>query len=264
MKKLCFILLLLSSVLRAQHDFKLETWPEKYGGRAEWKRFFHDHMVYPGADLAEKAEGTVKIAFRINRFGRAFDTKVVESVTTTVDQEALRLLSLLEWDLPAATDTLVTTVYTINIQFPLSRYKKWVKERGYVTTPYTELPVDSSLVIHESADKAPSFADPQKTFAEFVYANLEYPEMAKQQTIEGNVILTFVVEPNGSVSNIRIKKGLSGGCNDEATRVIGLTIWKPAQKNGKYVRYRMYYTMVFNLRNTLQDGTSGSQRPFGQ
>jgi protein TonB len=119
--------------------------------------------------------------------------------------------------------------------------------------------------VYETAEQSPIYNNPEKTFAEFIYANLEYPEVATRQNIEGNVKLTFVVEPDGMVSNIKILgDGVGGGCNNEAIRVIGLTKYTPAIRDKQYVRYRMSFTMNFSLKNSFKDNSNGSQRSWGQ
>lgn len=245
------------------YSYNIDNFPEVYGGKPEWKRFLHDHMRYPKQDLAEKNEGTVVIYFVVTKDGKAARAKVTESVSTTVDNEALRLLSLLEWNPSRQQDSAVNVAHSVAITFSPSKYKKAVKERGYEVALFEDLPMDSSFTIYESADKAPGFSDPEKTFPEFVYSSLEYPEIAARQGLEGNIVMNFIIEPDGRTSNIRITKGIGGGCNEEAIRVIGKTKWRPAQKNGKYVRYRMYYTMIFKIQNSFKDNSNGSQRAGG-
>ena len=246
------------------YSYNVDNFPDVYGGKEEWKRFLHDHLVYPAAELAKKTEGTVQIFFVVTKEGKSAGAKVTKSVSPAIDWEALRLLNLLEWMPSQQGDEAVNVEHSVEIKFSVSKYKKWVKERGYEKAAFTDLPADTSFAIYESADKAPSFSNPDKTFAEFIYSEVEYPSIARQQGLEGNIVLTFIVEPDGRPSNIRIQKGVGGGCNEEAIRVIGLTKWKPAQKGGKYVRYRMYYTMIFNLKNSFKDNSGGSQRAWGQ
>ena len=242
------------------YTYSIDNFPDVYGGREEWKRFLRHHMIYPRAELKQKQGGTVKIYFVVTKDGRAARAKVTKHVSPAIDREALRLLSLLEWMPAHQRDSAVNAEHSVEITFSPAKYRKWVKERGYAVAAFTDLPPDTSFTVYKSADKAPAFADPEKTFVQFITANIEYPEVAKRKGIEGNVALSFVVEPDGRTSNIRIETGVGGGCNEEATRVIGLTKWQPAQKDSKYVRYRMKATVSFKLINSFKDNSSGSQR----
>jgi TonB family protein len=253
-----------SQMIPHAYSFNVDNFPDVYGGKTEWKRFLHDHLVYPPEELAKKTEGTVEIFFIVTKEGKGAKAKIIKSVSPAIDYEALRLLSMLEWVSAHQGDNAVNIEHSVEINFSVSKYKKWVKERGYEKTLFTDIPLDTTFAVYESADKAPSFNNPEKTFPEFIYSTLEYPELAKQQGLEGNIVMTFIIEPDGRTSNIRIQKGVGGGCNEEAIRVIALTKWKPAQKGDKYVRFRMYYTMNFNIKNSFKDHSGGSQRAWGQ
>lgn len=245
------------------YSFNIDNFPDVYGGRPEWKRFLRHHMIYPPADLKQKRGGTVKIFFIVTKEGKAAHAKVTRGVSSAIDREALRLLSMLEWMPAHQHDEAVNIEHAVEITFSPSKYRQWVKERGFAIAAFTDLPPDTSFVVYESADKPPSFADPEKTLAEFIAANLDYPQVAKQQGLQGTVALSFIVEPDGRTSNIRIAKGVGAGCNEEAVRVIGLTGWRPAQRNGRYVRFRMRQTVTFTLQNTFKDNTDGAQRTYG-
>jgi TonB family protein len=258
--------MLLSGACLAQNtvDINEEGFPQMYGGKTEWKRFLHDHLVYPATALENKTEGSVKIEFLIPQDGKEIEPKIVKSAGPELDKEALRLVKLIEWEPAYKKSSTVNIHQHIEVDFSTAKYKKWTKERGFTTPTYTDMPCDSVHGIYESVEKKPVFQNANKTFQEFIYSNLEYPEMAKRQDLEGNVVLSFVVETDGRVSNIRIQKGVGGGCDEEAIRVIGLTSWKPAIRENKYVRYRTSYTMVFSLKNSFKDNSSGSQRTWGQ
>src|ERR1700756_2407148 len=258
-KPILLLCLISTSVLKAQtskgsYQFNVDNFPTVYGGNVEFKRFLHDHLVYPADGIKQKTEGTVQLTFIVTKEGKTTNATVFKSLSPETDKEALRLLSLLEW-VPAKKEGVPANVnFNLDIPFSISKYKKQVKERGFDTAPYIDIPTDSSLNIYETAERSPVFNNTEKTFTEFIYSNLEYPDVAARQNIEGKVQLSFVVEADGMVSNIKVLNGgISGGCNEEAIRVIGLTKWQPAVKNNKYVRYRMSFTMSFSLKNSFKD-----------
>ncbi len=72
---------------------------------------------------------------------------------------------------------------------------------------------------------------------EFVYSNFKYPELARENGMQGMVVVNFIVEKDGSLSNPSIVQNLGGGCGDEAIRIVKLMPdWIPAVKNGEVVR----------------------------
>lgn len=55
---------------------------------------------------------------------------------------------------------------------------------------------------------------------EFIAKNIKYPPMARESGIQGRVFVNFVVEPDGRVSNVKVLRGIGGGCDEEAIRVV--------------------------------------------
>ena len=250
---------------KGRYSFNVDNFPDVYGGRTELKRYLNDHLVYPTDDFKKKREGTVPLTLNITKEGKSTNILVTKSVSESIDKEAIRLVKLIDWIPAHQQGNAVDVKFYMEITFSISKYKKIIKERGFDKPLYTDLPTDTSLNVYETAEQSPIFNNPEKTFSEFIYSNLEYPDVAARQNIEGNIKLTFVVEPNGMVSNIKILgDGVGGGCNNEAIRVIGLTKYTPAIRDKKYVRYRMSFTMNFSLKNSFKDNSNGSQRSWGQ
>ena len=67
----------------------------------------------------------------------------------------------------------------------------------------------------------------------FIAANLKYPAEAKKNNVSGRVVVTFTVNEDGSLSNIKVARGLGDGCDEEALRVVkSMPAWMPVMKNG--------------------------------
>eukprot|EP01012_Entosiphon_sulcatum_P031929 TRINITY_DN40651_c0_g1_i1.p1 TRINITY_DN40651_c0_g1~~TRINITY_DN40651_c0_g1_i1.p1 ORF type:complete len:263 (-),score=33.93 TRINITY_DN40651_c0_g1_i1:279-1067(-) len=76
----------------------------------------------------------------------------------------------------------------------------------------------------------------------YLQNNLRYPAAARENNIEGRVTVQFVVNEDGSIGNAVVKRGIGGGCNEEAIRVVmGMPRWKPGMQNGHPVK--VYYTL---------------------
>ena len=102
----------------------------------------------------------------------------------------------------------------------------------------------------------PYFADGMN-IAQYFASHMQFPAEAKEREIQGTVRLSFVVEKDGSVSNIVIVNSVGGGCDNEAVRLIQETHWLPAEKGGKYVRSRNMQDITFSIGSrNFQDGNS--------
>ena len=83
----------------------------------------------------------------------------------------------------------------------------------------------------------------------FIGSHLRYPPMAAGEGIEGTVYIAVVVERDGTLSNIEIKRDIGGGCGQEAVRVVNMMPrWQPARYNGRTVRSRQMLEIKFELR----------------
>lgn len=82
----------------------------------------------------------------------------------------------------------------------------------------------------------------------FLANNLTYPEKARREQIEGRVFLNFIVEKDGSVSNVKILRGIGAGCDEEAIRVVELMPkWEPGYQRGQAVRVAFNLPVNFRL-----------------
>ncbi|MCQ2286535.1 MAG: energy transducer TonB [Bacteroidales bacterium] len=92
------------------------------------------------------------------------------------------------------------------------------------------------------AEKMPEFIGGTDALYEFLRNNLQYPEIARNNNIQGTVLIEFVVERDGRVSNVKAVAPLYPDCDAEAIRVVQkLPKWKPGEQMGKPVR--VYYNL---------------------
>lgn len=97
----------------------------------------------------------------------------------------------------------------------------------------------------------PEFPGGTNGLNEFLGANLKYPETARVVDIQGTVYVSFVVEKDGSISNSKILRGIGGGCDEEALRVVKkMPQWNPGKNNlGRPIRVLLNLPISFVLKN---------------
>jgi protein TonB len=82
----------------------------------------------------------------------------------------------------------------------------------------------------------------------YLQENIKYPEMAKESGIQGIVYVTFVVEKDGRITSVKVLRGIGGGCDEEAVRVIKkMPKWKPGKQRGRSVRVQFNMPVRFVL-----------------
>lgn len=98
------------------------------------------------------------------------------------------------------------------------------------------------------AQNMPQFIGGEKALLSFLYSNINYPTIAKENRIEGTVYLYFVIDEKGNVVQSKIVRDIGGGCGKEALRVINsMPKWKPGTNQGKPVKVAFNIPIKFKL-----------------
>ncbi len=98
-------------------------------------------------------------------------------------------------------------------------------------------------------ESMPEFPGGTGELYKYLGNSIKYPPLAKESGIQGRVFVNFVVEPNGSISNVKVLRGIGGGCDEEAVRVVeNMPSWKPGKQRGKAVRVSYNLPIKFTLQ----------------
>ena len=110
--------------------------------------------------------------------------------------------------------------------------------------------LEGEVVENISADiveQMPEFPGGNEKMMEFISSNTQYPQEAKNKGIQGRVLVNFVVDTDGSVTDVDVMKGIGGGCDEEAVRVVkSMPKWQPGRQRGKAVK--VAYTIPFDFK----------------
>ncbi len=118
-------------------------------------------------------------------------------------------------------------------------------ERSFVSV-IEKMPILKSCESQTNYTKAKKCMDEQ--VKEIIYSNLKFPLQARQNGIEGTVVIQFMVEIDGTTSEHKIVRDIGGGCGEEALRVVKLlSDWSPGELRGKKVRVR--YNVPVKFKN---------------
>lgn len=97
-------------------------------------------------------------------------------------------------------------------------------------------------------EENPSFPGGESALYEYLYKNIKYPDLARENNITGTVVIKFVVEKDGSITKASILREIGGGCGKEALRVVNtLPKWKPGKQSGRPVRTEFTLPVQFEL-----------------
>lgn len=102
--------------------------------------------------------------------------------------------------------------------------------------------------IYTVVEEMPTYPGGDDARIKFLSSNIIYPQLAKEKGIQGTVFVTFVIDEKGFVSDVKVLRGIGGGCDQEAVRVVKMMPrWVPGRMNGKTVRVQFNMPIKFLL-----------------
>ena len=117
------------------------------------------------------------------------------------------------------------------------------------TSTNTVIEAPQAPPVFTIVEEMPGYPGGEEARMKFMADNIKYPQMAKESGITGTVYITFVVDENGKVIDAKVLRGIGGGCDEEAVRVVKMMPnWVPGKQAGKAVRvqYNMPVKFVLN------------------
>lgn len=107
---------------------------------------------------------------------------------------------------------------------------------------------DDDSPIYTVVEEMPTYPGGDDARIKFLSSNIRYPQLAKEKGIQGTVFVTFVIDEKGFVSDVKVLRGIGGGCDQEAVRVVKMMPrWVPGRMNGKTVRVQFNMPIKFLL-----------------
>ena len=202
------------------------------GGDAnEFSKYVAQNVVYPESCRQSKIEGRVTLEFTVTETGKVGDIRILRSVNSDLDREAVRVVAQSPIWTPGRDENgeVVPVKYTFPVIFKL---------------PDSQ---DSSHYLE--ADVKPTFnGGDANEFAKWVYSQLKYPEECMNAGITGRVSLSFIVGTDGKVRDVKVLRGAHEKLDAEAMRVLNMSPdWTPGTKDGKPVPVSFTFPVNFEI-----------------
>jgi TonB family protein len=228
----------------------VEQMPTFQGGNIiEFKQWIAKQYTYPRYAAENRIEGKVVMKFVVERDGTLSNIEVITSPDQSLSDEIIRVMKHSpKWEPGRHEGELVRVGLTFPFDFyirvegeePPNKEKEVVLSAEQISIKMQESDADYVMPTFRGGDLT--------TFREWVVRNLKYPAKAYDNKIWGTVILGFVVNRDGSVSNIVSYSSPDQSLTDEVIRVMRLSPkWKPGKQDGEPVRVRYILPIQFQL-----------------
>ena len=122
-----------------------------------------------------------------------------------------------------------------------------LKAKEVIAEP--EPPKVEETKVFDVVEEMPQFPGGQAALLEYLAKNIKYPVVAEENGIQGKVIVTFVVERDGSITDVKVVKSVDPSLDKEASRVVkSMPRWQPGKQNGSAVRVKYTVPVQFRLQ----------------
>ncbi len=227
--------------------------------------YLYDQIKYPPQARKNGTEGTAVVGFIVKKDGSVSDIKLLRDPGDGCGVEAKRVVETMKnmlWIPGKQKGEAVNVQYNLPIRFKLGEPAK--NQEKIHTKKYEG---DEIFKIVEERPRFPGCEDQNLSsgdldkcamnhLLEFLSNNLNYPPEAKSKGVEGTVVISFIVDTDGSLDDIRVVRPVSGGCSEEAKRVVELMNhmadkWRPGHQRGVPVKVQYNLPIKFKMDDKM-------------
>ncbi|MDL2208796.1 M56 family metallopeptidase [Parabacteroides sp. OttesenSCG-928-O15] len=207
----------------------VEQMPRFQEGDASLLDYIHNNTRYPQDAIEKGMEGRVVVSFIVESNGSISGAEVVQGVFSSLDAEAVRVINNMpKWEPGRQRGKAVRVKYTMPISFSL---------------PKAETDNTTFTVV----ERMPQYPGGDAALLKYINSSIKYPVIAQENGIQGRVVVSFVVDKDGSIVEPEIVRGQDPSLDLEAVRVVSsFPKWTPGEQRGKPVRVK--YTMPIQFR----------------
>jgi TonB family protein len=211
--------------------YEVDKAPSFLGGSNGMSDYISSHLEYPLDAWGRKKEGTVEIGYAIDAQGRIRNVKLLKSVYPSLDKESMRVIKSFPKFEPAIKDG---KPVAFGLRQPFLFQMSYEKKKP-----------EKSDTIATNVEKLPEFEGGHEGLSKYIAKNIDYPEDAIENNIQGTVRIRCIVDAEG---NVLVDKGVYPSLDQEAVRIVSaLPKFKPATQDGHAVMCWYIILVEFKL-----------------
>lgn len=229
MKHFLTLLLTLPFFIFSQENTDSDRDAKFPGGIEAMKKYLSKNITYPEISMELGDYGRIFVEFVVNKDGSIEQVKVLRGVSAELDEEALRVVSEMPNWIPA--------IY-----------------KGEITRARCKIPINFELLddtknyIYDYPQTSARFPGGNKALGKFINKKLKYPKASIKNRDEGEVIIEFVINIDGSIEQIKVHQSVSKELDEESLRLVSkMPKWIPAKHLKDKVRSRYKLPLNFKL-----------------
>ena len=225
------------------------------GGTQRYAEFLAEHQRYPANAMQKGVQGTVRVSFVVEKTGTVNLVQVQTPVAPELDAEGIRLIkSGPRWTPAKDHGVVVRQRVVVPVSFVLSPASEPAAVRVGKERPITTSAADIAASANPNRpavvapDRPTQPVGGTQVFFDWIEKNQQYPELARERKLQGKVMVEFVVQTDGSLTDARVLRRVGSGLDEEALRLIhAAPKWQPASFQGKPIKQKMVLPVLFQL-----------------
>ena len=225
----------------------VEEQPMFPGGMEEMMKFLQQNVKYPKEAQDQGKQGRVIVQFVVNKDGSISNDTIVRSVDPLLDAEALRVVrSMPNWTPGKQRGKEVRVRFTLPVAF---RLDGGTESKSAEVKQVAKVPTQGEEIFNV-VEQMPEYPGGVGELMKFIQRNIRYPKEAQEQGKQGRVVVQFVVEKDGSITDAKVARSADPQLDAEALRIVSeMPKWTPGKQRGKEVRTRFTVPVTFRLSN---------------
>lgn len=231
-------------------SLKEDRLPSFPGGSEALSDYMKKNIVFPESAKGKNIQGMVMVTFDVAESGRIDSIRVLRSLDPDVDAAAVRMVqSMPLWEPGRQGGKAIKMPVTLPVRFQAFAQEAIntpapAPARTVTTSPQTL--ADGETYVEP--DVMPQFPGGMSALGRFISKNLNYPSVPRNQRIQGQVLLGFEIDIDGSITKLRVLRKIHPDLDAEALRVFKmLPKWTPGMKAGKPVKVGFTYPISFKI-----------------
>jgi len=247
-------------------EMDISEYEKKMCAQQKLLEFIYEEIKYPEEAKQNKIEGMTVVSFIVEKDGSVSHVELVRNVKGGCGEEAARVVELMnergiKWVPGKQRGRKVRVQFNLPVKFALNddekkskpdfdKIKKAKEDPNYVFTETEEMPFPV-----QCNDRSKSMDNRKKCTNEAIETarkkHYNYPKSAKKQGIKGSVLVEFIIEKDGTISNEKAVRMIGGGLDEEALNIVRAMHredlkWTPGKIDGKPVRTRFFISIPFD------------------
>jgi TonB family protein len=224
----------------------VEEMPQFPGGMQGLTEYLSENLRYPVEAREKNVQGTVLVSFVVQADGRVTDATILKGVGAGYNGEARRVVAAMPpWQPGRQGGKAVAVRYSLPLRFGQDGVLiEGSGSNSLIVPPPPPPPADD--IVFTAVEEMPEFPGGMEGLTEYLSENLKYPAQAREKNVQGTVLVGFVVQADGTITDATILKGVGAGCDGEARRVVAaMPPWQPGRQGGKAVAVRYSLPLRF-------------------